>query len=133
MKKLSFLLLIIIVLCFASCSDVVVVEGVNPPSFLKGSWVSSNMPILGFRFTDDDVLSVMGSNEQSLKDACLDDPDIFLSDSYSKGVYTVTRTYNVDPQMVEELVFEMIDIDSFNYSWIMDGQTVQTMLYIRKK
>lgn len=135
MKKITLLVLIVILsFCLVSCDDWIL-EGLNPPRFYHGVWVCADMPVYAYEFTKDDLILCIGHQRASLKETYLDDPYVYLSDSYDDGEYTIKLEYydvDVDFDPTTRYVFKIIDWNEILITSLWGDEVTSELLFIRQ-
>jgi hypothetical protein len=99
MKKV-LLLLLAVSLTMTSCKKDDTEEQqenqkqLNPPAWIQGTWIELSNPNirLGYTFTTDDMLTIIGSNSVSVKASLTDTDEI--SENITASAYSFTITHN---------------------------------------
>lgn len=129
MKKLSFFLVVLVVFSFISCSDGVR-EGINPPSYLIGSWTDAYIASLNLTITKDNLIMDTGDPEgpTDLK-FFIDNPYATVTDSLVGDDYSIL----VKAELIEggyttmEFVFDKEGSDVY-FTLVYNGEGMGPLL-----
>ena len=81
----------------------------NPPAWIQAKWMDHSDPNLptGYEFTEDDMLTIVGSNSVSVKATLTDDDNI--SENSTNTSYQFTITHTASNNSTESWQFTLLD------------------------
>lgn len=102
MKKTVFVLVLMLSTFLFSCSsnddnNSNTSIQINPPTWIQGTWLESIDPDIGWRFTNDDIISIIGNVEMSQKEqlelGANNGQDVSVEEDSTSEYYSVQLNY----------------------------------------